>query len=342
MRWFWIALATLAAVGLWFVLAAPQGGITAAGSRDGADQTKTASPRDDRDTATDLARSNGASTSADSGTRAAQDAPAATPAASSAAGMASGSGPADPSTSNAGVAADSSTASSRTAGTKSASTGSSGTSTATTSTATTGATGSTSAATATNPATGSPSTPSSTIPAASAVPTAAPPAKPAVTTDRRNPNDIVRRIDDRTIELDGRYRVTGNGREDDPYRISWEILTSAGGYIDPAQYAVLPPPWLRLLDGTNVEISGYYSTPVRVQQTQQLLLTLNRWDGCCVGLPPTPFDAIDASLKTPLDMKGLHLVRFGTFRGRLRVEVLEAAGYLLGLYRLEDATFEAK
>ncbi len=160
--------------------------------------------------------------------------------------------------------------------------------------------------------------------------------------DTRTPNEVVQRIDERTIELDNRFRVIGGGRDDDPYRISWELLTSATAYIDPAQLAVTPPPWIRLLDDTIIEISGYYSTPLRVDRTKSLMLTLNRWDGCCVGLPPTPFDAIDLVLRDPMEMKGLHMLRFGTFRGRLRVEVFEAAGYLIGLYRIEDAVFVAK
>ena len=165
---------------------------------------------------------------------------------------------------------------------------------------------------------------------------------PALLHDTRTPNEVLHRIDERTIELDKRFRVIGGGRDDDPYRISWELLTSASAYIDPAQLAVTPPPWIRLLDDTVVEISGYYSTPLRVDRTKSLMLTLNRWDGCCVGLPPTPFDAIDLVLREPLEMKGLHLLRFGTFRGRMRVEVFEAAGYLIGLYRIEDAVFVAK
>ncbi|RLS62827.1 MAG: hypothetical protein DWH97_11075 [Planctomycetota bacterium] len=165
---------------------------------------------------------------------------------------------------------------------------------------------------------------------------------PALLHDTRTPNEVLHRIDERTIELDKRFRVIGGGRDDDPYRISWELLTSASAYIDPAQLAVTPPPWIRLLDDTVVEISGYYSTPLRVDRTKSLMLTLNRWDGCCVGLPPTPFDAIDLVLREPMEMKGLHLLRFGTFRGRMRVEVFEAAGYLIGLYRIEDAVFVAK
>ncbi len=161
-------------------------------------------------------------------------------------------------------------------------------------------------------------------------------------TDTRLPSEVITRLDERTVELDGRFRVTGSGTEADPSRISWELLTSASAYIDPAQGAMTPPPWVRLLDGTTIELSGYYSTAVRTPVAKNLLLTLNRWDGCCIGLPPTPFDAIDITMREPLPMRGLHLVRFGTFRGRLIVEPLAAAGFLLSLYRLEDVTFETK
>lgn len=161
-------------------------------------------------------------------------------------------------------------------------------------------------------------------------------------TDDRRPSDIVRRIDERTLELDGRFRLTGNGSDADPYLITWEMLTSASEYVDPAQNARTPPPWVRLIDGTYVEISGYYSTAVRVALAKNLLLTLNRWDGCCIGVPPTAFDAIDITMRDPLPMRGLHLTRFGTFKGLFRAECLDAAGFLIGLYRLEDATFETK
>ncbi len=167
-------------------------------------------------------------------------------------------------------------------------------------------------------------------------------ARPLIIPDLRNPTDVVRRLDDRTVELDGRFRVTGNGSANDPYRISWELLTSSGAFIDPAQAATTPPPWVRLLDGTYIELSGYYSTALRVPVATNLLLTLNRWDGCCIGLPPTPFDAIDVTMRSPLPLEGAHLIRFGTFRGRLGVSVFEIGGFLLGLYRLEDATFETK
>ena len=172
-----------------------------------------------------------------------------------------------------------------------------------------------------------------------APPPAPPPARPL---DTRRPEETVRRIDARTIELDGRFRVIGAGRDEDPYRITWELLTSASGFVDAEKGLLDAPPWVRVVDGTYVEISAYYSTAIRVQRASSVLLTLNRWDGCCIGLPPTPFDAIDCSMREPLEFRGLHLIRFGTFRGRLVVEPFAAAGFLLGMYRLEDATFVAK
>ena len=159
---------------------------------------------------------------------------------------------------------------------------------------------------------------------------------PAVT------QEIIHRIDARTIELAGKYRVVGNGTEADPYIVSWELLLSASTTINAATGALEAPKWVMLLDGQWIEISAYYSTVVRKESVDELLLTLNRWDGCCIGLPPTPFDAIDVTMRTPLPLEGAHLIRFGTFRGRLSVSVFEIGGFLLGLYRLEDTTFETK
>ena len=72
---------------------------------------------------------------------------------------------------------------------------------------------------------------------------------PPLATDTRTPAEVTRRIDARTLELDGRFRMVGNGSADDPYRINWELLTSAGPFVDPARNALTPPPWVRALDG---------------------------------------------------------------------------------------------
>ncbi|MSR40875.1 MAG: hypothetical protein EXS10_03115 [Phycisphaerales bacterium] len=180
------------------------------------------------------------------------------------------------------------------------------------------------------------------IPAAMTAPAIAPiaavaevPQATATKTVASNAVELVRRIDARTIELAGKYRVTGNGTEADPYRVSWELLMSASQTVDASKGALQPPKWIELLDGMWIEISAYYSTVVRAESVDELLLTFNRWDGCCIGLPPTPFDSIEAKLSQPMRMTGLHLTRYGTFRGKLAVSPFATAGFLLGFYRLD-------
>jgi hypothetical protein len=77
-----------------------------------------------------------------------------------------------------------------------------------------------------------------------------------------------------------------------------------------------------------------------VAEAREAMVMLNKWDGCCIGLPPTPFDSVEASFAAPLSVKGKHLFRFGTFKGRLGVEPFVAGTFLLGLYRLQDAVLE--
>lgn len=161
-------------------------------------------------------------------------------------------------------------------------------------------------------------------------------------TDDRRPSDIVRRIDERTLELDGRFRLTGNGSDADPYLITWEMLTSASEYVDPAQDARTPPPWVRLLDGTYVEISGYYSTAVRVALAKNLLLTLNRWDGCCIGVPPTPYDAVEVRLASEIRGWKKHTINFGSIEGIFRVEPYLVENWLVGLYLIEDGKLDTE
>ncbi len=152
------------------------------------------------------------------------------------------------------------------------------------------------------------------------------------------PVELIRRIDARTIELAGKYQVTGNGTQADPYRVSWELLMSASTTIDASTGALTPPKWVALLDGMWIEISAYYSTVARKQFVDELLLTFNRWDGCCIGLPPTPFDSIEVKLHSPMPLTGLHLTRFGTFRGQLHVSPLAVGGFLLSFYQLTDCS----
>ncbi|MCE9619520.1 MAG: hypothetical protein K8R92_06395 [Planctomycetes bacterium] len=147
----------------------------------------------------------------------------------------------------------------------------------------------------------------------------------------------LKRVNGDQLEIDGKYTVLGSGTELDPYRITWELLKSAHETMDLNGPRDIPPKRLSMLNGTWVQISGYLAPPLWGQETIELLVMQNRWDGCCVGLPPTPFDCIEAELVTPMRLGAKHSISFGTIRGRFIVEPYRAGSFLIGLYRLESA-----
>jgi len=151
---------------------------------------------------------------------------------------------------------------------------------------------------------------------------------------------LVERVDGRTIRLDGRFNLRGNGTERDPFHVTWDLLASARDTIDATEGEITPPDHVALLDGAWIRIDGYYSSPVMSDSVRQVLLTLNRWDGCCIGLPPSPFDCIETELRAPIDLESRHLVRFGTVTGRMRVQPFAIGSWLMGLYSLEEADID--
>ncbi|MDZ4830891.1 MAG: hypothetical protein SGJ09_11925 [Phycisphaerae bacterium] len=189
------------------------------------------------------------------------------------------------------------------------------------------------------------SVPSAPISAPHASPEAPPVPATGVAPTAPRATDPVRQVDARTIMLDDRFEVSGHGSENDPYRVQWNLLGSAresiitggitGGRADGTTADV--PAWIRPLDGGWIEISGYVSTPVVTEETREVLFTMNRWDGCCIGIPPTPFDSIEVKLERPITFVGKHSIRFGVMRGQLHVEPFALGGALLGIYRLEHA-----
>jgi hypothetical protein len=142
---------------------------------------------------------------------------------------------------------------------------------------------------------------------------------------------------DGTLLLDGRFTLTGSGSEQDPFVIGWPLLFSANETIDAKADRLAVPPRIDFLNGQWVQISGFLAPPLWGVQTRELLVMKNRWDGCCIGLPPTPFDCIEAELATPVQLGAQHTISFGVIRGRLVVSPFKAGGFLIGLYRLESA-----
>jgi hypothetical protein len=164
------------------------------------------------------------------------------------------------------------------------------------------------------------------------------PVTPTVTVGERA---SVVRIDDQTVRIDGKYTVRGKGTESDPFQITWEMLASASAGVDAAAGKYVLPGRIADLRGAWVRISGYWAPPLQVFEAKEAMVMLNKWDGCCIGLPPTPFDSIEAAFAAPIAVKGMHVYRYGTIKGRMQVEPFAAGSFLLGLYRLEDAVMES-
>ncbi len=167
------------------------------------------------------------------------------------------------------------------------------------------------------------------------LPVAPPPPSPPSLPPSPSPEPIAR-IDSRSIRLDGNFEISGAGSPADPFKINWPLLMSPQLPEDPTA-AVAIPASIKSLDGATIEISGYLAPPVAVDETKELLVLKNRWDGCCIGTPPTPYDCIEVTLTEPVRVRGKHLIQYGSVRGRLRVEPFMVGKFLLGLYRLEDS-----
>ncbi len=164
-----------------------------------------------------------------------------------------------------------------------------------------------------------------------------PPQQTQTATTTTAPATTLTRGSNNQIEVDGRYTILGSGTELDPYRVTWDLLKSAYETMDLNGPRTTAPKRLEMLNGTYVQISGYLAPPLWGQETLELLVLLNRWDGCCIGLPPTPFDCIEAQLSAPMKLGAAHTISYGTIRGKFIVEPFKAGTFLIGLYRLEEA-----
>ena len=150
------------------------------------------------------------------------------------------------------------------------------------------------------------------------------------------PGTIVR-VDDELV-ADGRFRIPGEGTEASPYRVTWELLSSAAVGYRPSLGERDIPQRIALLDGAWVEIEGYIAFPLGGADTTELLAMLNQWDGCCIGIPPTPYDAIEVALTEAVAPAARHAISYGTLTGRLVVSPYLVENWLVGLYLMDDAT----
>jgi hypothetical protein len=159
----------------------------------------------------------------------------------------------------------------------------------------------------------------------------------STTASKKDPAELkIEHKPDGSLLLDDRFVVRGAGTEKDPYSISWELLVSAQETYVPHQDSFEIPARISFLNGKHVRVSGFIFSPTYRAGTSELLFMRNMWDGCCIGVPPTSYDAIEVTLRQPLSAEDLALSNFGTLDGVLKVDPLVKDAWLLGLYVVEN------
>jgi hypothetical protein len=146
---------------------------------------------------------------------------------------------------------------------------------------------------------------------------------------------------DGSLLLDERFKLAGEGTQERPYEVSWDLLISASEEYSPRDGRTELPERVKMLDGKYVELTGNVAFPLLVEEPRELLSMLNQWDGCCIGVPPTPYDAVEVRLTKTV--KGPErLTSYGIVRGKLKVEPQLVGKWLVALYAMEEAELTPK
>lgn len=150
----------------------------------------------------------------------------------------------------------------------------------------------------------------------------------------------IKRIAPDELAVDGEWTLRGRGTREDPYQPTWEYLFSAADTYQPRLDENEIPQRIALLNDTWVRIAGYTAFPLVAGESKEMLVMLNKWDGCCIGVPPTPFDAIEVHLTEAVARGPKHAINFGAVTGRLKVDPYLIENWLVGLYILEEASID--
>jgi len=162
------------------------------------------------------------------------------------------------------------------------------------------------------------------------------PLSPLVMRNERADAPVNETRDDDGRLLDGRFVIAGAGTPDDPYIVNWSLLSSASETFDPRMGKTELPERIKMLNGAHVRITGFVAFPFMVQESSELLMMQNQWDGCCLGVPPTAYDAIEVTLKNPAN-RLQRMMDYGSVEGVLKVDPYVRGNWLISLYMMEKA-----
>jgi hypothetical protein len=147
----------------------------------------------------------------------------------------------------------------------------------------------------------------------------------------------IEKREDGSLLLDGKYILRGEGTPQNPYVLTWDLLVSVEEAFDPQNGRRRLPERVTMLDGRHARISGYVAFPMTDREPRELLSMLNQWDGCCIGTPPTPYDAIEVALREPV-VGDDRFATSGRVSGVFHVKPYLQGDWLIGLYVMDDAT----
>jgi hypothetical protein len=163
---------------------------------------------------------------------------------------------------------------------------------------------------------------------------------PAATETAEIPDALtIARNDDGSMTIGGTFNIIGKGTQDNPYILPWEYMVSLREYYNPREGKKAIPSHIAMFDGSYISIAGYLQFPLATPEPVECLVMLNQWDGCCIGVPPTPYDAIEVSLAEPASREQKFAVE-GRIVGKLKIDPYLVGNWLIGLYLLTDASVD--
>lgn len=140
----------------------------------------------------------------------------------------------------------------------------------------------------------------------------------------------------------GRFTIPGEGTAEKPYVISWNLLLAVQEHYRPRQGMTEIPAWITFFENKHVRLTGFVLPPMMGDDMREVLLMQNEWDGCCVGVPPTPYDAIEVKLTRNPRGLSQYTMNFGEITGIFKVDPFVQGEWLLGLYLMERADLVIK
>lgn len=146
-------------------------------------------------------------------------------------------------------------------------------------------------------------------------------------------------LDDGRLQIGDRFTIAGKGTKEEPYALPWDFLVAIREAYSPREGRKAIPDHFAFFEGKYVAISGYLQFPLASPEPTECLIMLNQWDGCCIGVPPTPYDAIEVALSVPATQAEKFAVE-GRIVGKLDIDPYLVGNWLIGLYLLGDGTLD--